>query len=39
MRRLFFSVSDLGFKKCNFKRKHLLLKSFRVFITEEPFKA
>ena len=35
MRRLFFSVSDLGY----FKRKHLLLKSFRVFITEEPFKA
>ena len=35
----FFSVSDLGFKKCYFKRKHLLSKSFRVFITEEPFKA
>ena len=34
-----FSVSDLGIKKCYFKRKHLLSKSFRVFITEEPFKA
>ena len=34
-----FSVSDLGIKKCYFKRKHLLSKRYRVFITEEPFKA